>query len=41
MSICFCVHVKPVQNTSVLKRVGEEKKAEWAHHFIKTGLDGK
>jgi len=32
---------KPLHNLSVLKRVGEEKKAEWAHHFIKVGLDGK
>jgi hypothetical protein len=33
--------MKPLQNMSVLKRVGEEKKAEWAHHYIKLGLDGK
>jgi maleylacetoacetate isomerase len=33
--------MKPLQNTSVLKRVGEEKKAEWAHDYIKLGLDGK
>jgi maleylacetoacetate isomerase len=33
--------MKPLQNMSVLKRVGEEKKAEWAHHYIKIGLDGK
>lgn len=29
-----------MQNLSVLKRVGDEKKAEWAHHYIKVGLDG-
>ncbi|CAF1056302.1 unnamed protein product [Adineta ricciae] len=31
--------IQPLQNLSVLKRVGDEKKAEWAHHFIKVGLD--
>jgi hypothetical protein len=30
-----------LQNMNVLKRIGEEKKAEWAHHYIKVGLDGK
>jgi hypothetical protein len=33
--------MKPLQNLNVLKRIGEEKKAEWAHHYIKVGLDGK
>jgi hypothetical protein len=41
MSIEFVFFTKPLHNLSVLKRVGEEKKAEWAHHFIKVGLDGK
>ncbi|UJR30708.1 hypothetical protein I4U23_018228 [Adineta vaga] len=31
--------LKPLQNLSVLKRVGEEKKVAWAHDFIKIGLD--
>ncbi|CAF1147198.1 unnamed protein product [Adineta steineri] len=31
--------IQPLQNNSVLKRVGEEKKTEWAHDFIKNGLD--
>jgi hypothetical protein len=30
-----------LQNLSVLKRIGEEKKAEWVQHYIKAGLDGK
>jgi hypothetical protein len=33
--------VKPLQNLSVLKRIGDEKKSEWARHYIKVGLDGK
>ncbi|CAF5147470.1 unnamed protein product [Rotaria sp. Silwood1] len=33
--------IQPLQNLTVLKRVGDEKKGEWAHHFIKVGLDGK
>jgi hypothetical protein len=33
--------LKPLQNVSVLKRVGDDKKAEWARHYIKVGLDGK
>ena len=37
----FIFLIKPLQNLSVLKRVGDEKKTEWAHHFIKVGLDGK
>ncbi|CAF4785983.1 unnamed protein product [Rotaria sp. Silwood1] len=31
--------IQPLQNLTVLKRVGDEKKGEWAHHFIKVGLD--
>ncbi|CAF3030416.1 unnamed protein product [Rotaria sp. Silwood2] len=30
--------IQPLQKLSVLKRVGEEKNAEWAHDFIKLGL---
>jgi len=33
--------LKPLQNLSVLKRVGDEKKAAWARDYIKAGLDGK
>ncbi|CAF5146800.1 unnamed protein product, partial [Rotaria magnacalcarata] len=33
--------IQPIQNISVLRRVGEDKKVEWARHYIKTGLDGK
>ncbi|CAM4804360.1 unnamed protein product [Rotaria magnacalcarata] len=31
--------IQPIQNISVLRRVGEDKKVEWARHYIKTGLD--
>ncbi|CAF1398829.1 unnamed protein product [Rotaria magnacalcarata] len=31
--------IQPMQNISVLKRVGEDKKVDWARHYIKTGLD--
>ncbi|CAF1465761.1 unnamed protein product [Rotaria sordida] len=31
--------IQPLQNLTVLKRVGEEKKVEWAHDFIKVGLN--
>ncbi|CAF1000100.1 unnamed protein product [Rotaria sordida] len=33
--------IQPLQNLSVLKRVGDEKKVEWTRHYIKIGLDGK
>jgi len=43
--LIFAIHfffvLKPLQNVSVLKRVGHDKKAEWARHYIKVGLDGK
>jgi len=39
--IYFFFHIKPLQNLNVLKRIGEEKKDEWAHHYIEVGLDGK
>ncbi|CAF1307002.1 unnamed protein product [Rotaria magnacalcarata] len=31
--------IQPLQNLCVLKRVGEDKSAAWAHDFIKLGLD--
>ncbi|CAF0787127.1 unnamed protein product [Adineta steineri] len=31
--------IQPLQNISVLKRVGKDKKAEWARYYIKFGLD--
>ncbi|CAF2886816.1 unnamed protein product [Rotaria sp. Silwood2] len=30
--------IQPLQNLKVLKRVGEDKKTEWAHDFVKAGL---
>ncbi|CAF2754971.1 unnamed protein product [Rotaria sp. Silwood2] len=33
--------IYPLQNLSVLKRIGDEKKVEWARHYIKIDLDGK
>ncbi|XP_032883392.1 maleylacetoacetate isomerase isoform X2 [Amblyraja radiata] len=30
--------IQPLQNLCVLQRVGEEKKLEWAQHFIANGL---
>ncbi|XP_072424099.1 maleylacetoacetate isomerase isoform X5 [Chiloscyllium punctatum] len=30
--------IQPLQNLHVLQKIGEEKKLEWAQHFIITGL---
>ena len=32
--------IQPVQNLRVLKMVGEEKKMEWAKHWITFGFKG-
>jgi maleylacetoacetate isomerase len=42
MSLAYLIacDVHPVQNLRVLKYVGEEKKSEWAKHFISLGFDG-
>lgn len=32
--------IHPVQNLRVLQYVGNEKKGEWAKHFIAVGFDG-
>lgn len=31
--------IQPLQNLSVLKRVGEEKKQEWAQYYISEGFE--
>ena len=33
--------IQPIQNLSVLKYVGDEKKAEWGHHWINKGFHSK
>ncbi len=37
--------MQPLQNMNVLSRIkdllGEEKRQEWAQHFIRRGLEGK
>lgn len=40
-SICGIIasDMQPLQNLRVLLKVGEEKKVEWAQHWIKLGLD--
>lgn len=32
--------IQPLQNLAVLKKVGDEKKVEWAAHFITKGFKG-
>ncbi|KAK4307484.1 hypothetical protein Pmani_020750 [Petrolisthes manimaculis] len=34
----ICSGIQPLQNFSVLQRVGEEKKMEWGHFFINRGF---
>lgn len=38
MNMIAC-DIHPVQNLRVLKRIGPEKKAEWARHFITLGFE--
>lgn len=33
--------IQPIQNLSVLKYVGDEKKTEWGHHWINKGFHSK
>lgn len=33
--------IQTLQNLSVLKHVGDEKKVEWAKHYINKGFVGK
>lgn len=32
--------IQPLQNLSVLKKIGDEKKTEWAQHWINEGFQG-
>ncbi|XP_028395946.1 LOW QUALITY PROTEIN: maleylacetoacetate isomerase-like [Dendronephthya gigantea] len=36
----IAMDTQPVQNLSVLKKVGDEKKVEWAHYFIDKRFEG-
>ncbi|KAL6059469.1 Glutathione S-transferase zeta-1 [Balamuthia mandrillaris] len=35
-----CSDIQPVQNLRVLKYLGEERKVEWAKHWIESGFEG-
>lgn len=53
MTYCTCIFqvrqvsytiasgIQPIQNLSVLKYVGDEKMAEWGHHWINKGFHSK
>lgn len=38
--VCQCIAggIQPLQNLAVLRYLGEDRKAEWAHHFINKGF---
>ena len=35
----ICSGIQPIQNLSVLQKIGEANKMEWAHHWIQSGFD--
>ena len=41
--VCYAIAggIQPIQNLSVLKYVGDEKKAEWGHYWINKGFHSK
>ena len=41
MSHSIASGIQPIQNLSVLKYLGDEKKAEWGHHWINKGFQSK
>lgn len=38
--VCHCIAsgIQPLQNLAVLRYLGEDRKAEWGHHFINKGF---
>lgn len=40
VSDCIASGIQPIQNLSVVKYVGPEKKAEWGKHWIEQGFNG-
>ncbi|XP_068729460.1 maleylacetoacetate isomerase-like [Montipora capricornis] len=38
ISHCIASGIQPLQNLSVLRYLGDDRKAEWGHHFINKGF---
>ena len=41
MSHTIASGIQPIQNLSVLKYLGDERKAEWGHHWINKGFQSE
>ena len=41
MSHSIASGIQPIQNLSVLKKVGDEKKAEWGNYWINKGFQSE